>query len=71
MSSCKSASTPVDIKYKLSATSGKLVADPSSNHLYKPFVGSLLVGALQDLTITHLDISYALQQICLFMHDLG
>ena len=44
MSSCKAASTPVDTKAKLSAASGKHIADSTS---YKR-----LAGALQYLTIT-------------------
>ncbi|XP_021753820.1 uncharacterized protein LOC110719224 [Chenopodium quinoa] len=61
MSSCNPCSTPVDSKAKLSATSGPPVEDPT---LYRS-----LVGALQYLTFTRPDISYAVQQICLFMHD--
>lgn len=48
-------------KSKFSATSGPKVAGP---HLYRS-----LAGALQYLTFTQPDICYAVQQICLFMHD--
>ncbi|XP_048493268.1 uncharacterized mitochondrial protein AtMg00810-like [Beta vulgaris subsp. vulgaris] len=61
MSSCKPSSTPVDTKPKLSSTSTAPFADPS---LYRS-----LAGALQYLTFTRPDISYAVQQICLYMHD--
>ncbi|XP_074318806.1 uncharacterized protein LOC141655637 [Silene latifolia] len=61
MSNCKPAKTPVDTKAKLSANSGKPVSDPT---LFRS-----LAGALQYLTFTRPDISYAVQQICLFMHD--
>ncbi|XP_021757225.1 uncharacterized protein LOC110722257 [Chenopodium quinoa] len=61
MSSCKPSSTPVDSKAKLSTTSGPPVEDPT---LYRS-----LAGALQYLTFTRPDISYAIQKICLFMHD--
>lgn len=61
MSSCHSASTPVDTSPKLAAEAGPPVADPSE---YRS-----LAGALQYLTFTRPDIAYAVQQICLPMHD--
>ena len=61
MSSCKSSPTPVDTKPKLSATSSTPFEDPT---LYRS-----LAGALQYLTFTIPDITYAVQQVCLFMHD--
>jgi hypothetical protein len=61
MASCKPARTPVDTNPKLSANSGKPIADPT---LFRS-----LAGALQYLTFTRPDISYAVQQICLYMHD--
>ncbi|WOH09592.1 hypothetical protein DCAR_0729050 [Daucus carota subsp. sativus] len=61
MASCKPSATPVDTKSKISATSGTPVDDPAR---YRR-----LAGALQYLTITRPDISYAVQQICLHMHD--
>ncbi|XP_060201943.1 uncharacterized mitochondrial protein AtMg00810-like [Lycium barbarum] len=61
MSSCRPSATPVDTKPKLSATSTSPFKDPS---LYRS-----LAGALQYLTFTRPDISYAVQQICLFMHN--
>ncbi|KAL9230762.1 hypothetical protein vseg_006073 [Gypsophila vaccaria] len=61
MTSCKPVHTPVDTKSKLGASSGAPVSDPS---LYRS-----LAGALQYLTFTRPDISYAVQQICLYMHD--
>ncbi|XP_023756892.2 uncharacterized mitochondrial protein AtMg00810-like [Lactuca sativa] len=60
MEACKPVTTPVDTNSKLSLHDGDPVADPS---LYRS-----LAGALQYLTFTHPDISYAVQQICLFMH---
>ncbi|XP_066396007.1 uncharacterized mitochondrial protein AtMg00810-like [Miscanthus floridulus] len=62
MSACKPCSTPIDLHSKLS-TDGPPVAD--STH-YRS-----LAGALQYLTFTRLDIAYAVQQICLYMHDPG
>ncbi|GJZ67285.1 ribonuclease H-like domain-containing protein [Tanacetum coccineum] len=52
--------TPVDTDSKLSAD-GDPVSDPT---LYRS-----LAGALQYLTFTRPDISYAMQQVCLYMHD--
>ncbi|XP_022041093.1 uncharacterized mitochondrial protein AtMg00810-like [Helianthus annuus] len=60
MSNCKSVSTPVGVGSKLSADTGTLFSDSS---LYRS-----LAGALQYLTITISDKSYAVQQVCLFMH---
>ncbi|WVZ49277.1 hypothetical protein U9M48_000649 [Paspalum notatum var. saurae] len=60
MTNCKSCATPVDTQSKLSS-SGDPVADPT-------FFRSL-VGALQYLTFTRPDITYAVQQVCLHMHD--
>ncbi|MCI43398.1 copia protein, partial [Trifolium medium] len=61
MTSCKSVSTPVDTNAKLSSSSGSPYEDPTH---YRS-----LAGALQYLTFTRPDISYAVQQICLHMHD--
>lgn len=61
MSSCKSYPTLVDTKSKHSAKIRTSYEDPS---LYRS-----LAGSLQYLTFTRPDITYAVQQICLFMHD--
>lgn len=61
MSSCNPSPTPVDTQSKLSADSSLPYEDPSH---YRSFI-----GALQYLTFTGLDISYAVQRVCLFMHD--
>ncbi|MFS7932952.1 putative RNA-directed DNA polymerase [Helianthus anomalus] len=61
MTNCKPCATPVDLSAKLSATDGSLFHDPT---LYRS-----LAGALQYLTFTRPDISYAVQQVCLFMHE--
>ncbi|KAI3518344.1 hypothetical protein L1887_06964 [Cichorium endivia] len=61
MSKCKPSATPVDTKPKLSASASPPYSHPSS---YRS-----LSGALQYLTFTRPDITYAVQQVCLFMHD--
>jgi hypothetical protein len=53
MSSCKPCATPVDSSAKLSASDGPFFHDPT---LYRS-----LAGALQYLTFTRPDISYAVQ----------
>lgn len=61
MTSCNPCLTLVDTKPKLAPTDSPPVADPT---LYRS-----LAGALQYLTFTRPDISYDVQQVCLFMHD--
>jgi hypothetical protein len=58
---CKPVLTPVDMHVKVSVKSRPPVADPT--HFRS------LVRALQYLTFTRPDIAYAVQQICLHMHD--
>ncbi|GJX38638.1 ribonuclease H-like domain-containing protein [Tanacetum coccineum] len=60
MLNCKLCRTPVDTDFKLSADGAPI----SDSTLYRS-----LAGALQYLTFTRPDISYAVQQVCLFMHD--
>nr|GEX74454.1 ribonuclease H-like domain-containing protein [Tanacetum cinerariifolium] len=60
MLTCNQCRTPIDTDSKLSAD-GDPVSDPT---LYRS-----LAGALQYLTFTRPDISYAVQEVCLFMHD--
>ncbi|KAL1218225.1 putative mitochondrial protein [Cardamine amara subsp. amara] len=61
MTNCNPCNTPVDTSSKIRADIGEPVKDPT---FYRS-----LVGTLQYLTITRPDITYAVQQICLFMHD--
>ncbi|GJS93655.1 RNA-directed DNA polymerase, eukaryota [Tanacetum coccineum] len=60
MQHCNLCKTPVDTESEL-GSDGDPVSDPT---LYRS-----LAGALQYLTFTHPDISYDVQQICLYMHD--
>ncbi|GJU76630.1 ribonuclease H-like domain-containing protein [Tanacetum coccineum] len=57
---CNPCRAPVDTEKKL-GPEGSPVTDPT---LYRS-----LAGALQYLTFTRLDLSYAVQQLCLYMHD--
>jgi hypothetical protein len=52
--------TPVDTNSKSSSSAVSLLSQPT---VYRS-----LVGALQYLTSTRPDISYDVQQVCLFMH---
>jgi hypothetical protein len=60
MTDCNPCSTPVDTQGK-SEAEGPPVSDPTA---YRS-----LADALQYLTFTRSDITYAVQQICLHMHD--
>ncbi|GJV91736.1 ribonuclease H-like domain-containing protein, partial [Tanacetum coccineum] len=60
MVSCKPSRTPVDTESKL-GVDGDPVSDPT---LYRS-----LAGSLKYLTFTRPDISYAVQHVCLHMHD--
>nr|GEW61290.1 ribonuclease H-like domain-containing protein [Tanacetum cinerariifolium] len=60
MKNCNPCRTPVDTKSKL-GSDGDPVSDPT---LYRS-----LAGALQYLTFTRPDLSYVVQQVCLYMHD--
>jgi len=61
MSECHPTATPVEARNKLSAFEGAPVTNPSE---YRS-----LAGALQYLTLTRPDLAFAVQQVCLFMHD--
>ncbi|WVZ85083.1 LOW QUALITY PROTEIN: hypothetical protein U9M48_032040 [Paspalum notatum var. saurae] len=61
MTNCKPCATPVDTEGKQSEAEGPSVVDSTA---YRS-----LASALQYLTLTRLDITYAVQQVCLHMHD--
>jgi hypothetical protein len=60
MLDCQPSRTPADTSSKLSSD-GEPFSDAP---LYRS-----LTGALQYLTLTRPELSYAVQQACLFMHD--
>jgi hypothetical protein len=62
MVDCKPCTTPVDIQAKLVVNSGPPVQEASQFRS--------ITGALRYLMFTRPDIAYAVQQICLHMHDL-
>nr|GEW12193.1 ribonuclease H-like domain-containing protein [Tanacetum cinerariifolium] len=57
---CNSSQTPIDTESKLRSD-----GDPNSD----PTLYRSLAGSLQYLTFTQPNISYAVQQMCLYMHD--
>lgn len=61
MTNCTPASTPVAVQGKVSTHAGTSLSDPTQ---YRS-----IVGALQYLTLTRPDLTYAVQQACLHMHD--
>jgi hypothetical protein len=61
MSDCKPCSTPVDTQAKVSSDMPPPIRGPTA---YRS-----LARALQYLTFTRPDIAYAVQQVCLHMHD--
>jgi hypothetical protein len=60
MNDCNPSSTPIDTKPKLSSA-GSALSDPTK---YRS-----LAGALQYITLTRPEISYAVNQACIHMHD--
>nr|GFB81087.1 ribonuclease H-like domain-containing protein [Tanacetum cinerariifolium] len=60
MVNCNLSRTPVDTESKL-GDDGDPVSDPT---LYQS-----LAGSFYFITFTRLNISYAVQQVCLYMHD--
>lgn len=60
MANCKPATTPVEVKPKLSANDGEVATDGT---FYRS-----ITGALQYLTLSRPDIAYGVNQACLHMH---
>jgi histone deacetylase 1/2 len=64
MDKCKSIDTPLSSTEKLSIVEGQRLG-PEDSTRYKS-----LVGALQYLTLTRPDISFAVNKVCQFLHAL-
>ena len=62
MENCKGSPTPLSSSEKISAYEGELLG-PNDSTKYRS-----MVGALQYLTLTRPDISYAVNKICQFLH---
>jgi histone deacetylase 1/2 len=62
MDKCKSADTPLPSNHKLSVCGGDKLGDADCTR-YRS-----LVGALQYLTLTRPDISFAINKVCQFLH---
>jgi histone deacetylase 1/2 len=62
MSSCKPVCTPISTSEKLSAHVGNPLG-PNDATTYRS-----VVGALQNLTLTRPDISFAVNKVCQFLH---
>ncbi|GJS42182.1 ribonuclease H-like domain-containing protein [Tanacetum coccineum] len=60
MLNCNPCRTPVDTEKKLG---------PEKSPVTDPTLYCSLAGALQYLTFTRPDLSYAVQQLCFYMHD--
>jgi len=62
MTDCKSCSTPFDTQVKLSEAEGPILG-PEDSTAYRS-----LAGVLQYLNFTRSNITYAVQQLCLYTH---
>jgi hypothetical protein len=63
MVGCKSVSTPMTASEKLLVNDGKLLGAKDATQ-YRS-----IVGALQYLTLTHPDLSFAVNRVCQFLHS--
>nr|AAT85031.1 putative polyprotein [Oryza sativa Japonica Group]ABF96679.1 retrotransposon protein, putative, Ty1-copia subclass [Oryza sativa Japonica Group] len=63
MSDCKSVATPLSASEKLIAGKGTILG-PNDATQYRS-----IVGALQYLTLTRLDIAFSVNKVCQFLHN--
>jgi histone deacetylase 1/2 len=62
MQICKTVDTPLSMSKKLSLTDGEILSgDDSTNY-------RSIVGALQYITLTRLDIPFSVNKVCQFLH---
>jgi hypothetical protein len=62
MQNCKTFTTPLSSTTKLSANVGELLAPEDATKYH------ILVGALQYLTLTRPDISFAVNKVCQYLY---
>jgi hypothetical protein len=62
MIQCKPATTPLSTSEKLSAAKGKPLGPTDTTHYHS------IVGALQYLTLTRPDLSFAVNKVCQYLH---
>jgi hypothetical protein len=62
MSNCKPVKTPLASSEKLSINNGKLLSKEEATKYHG------IVGGLQYLTLTRLDISFTVNKVCQFLH---
>jgi hypothetical protein len=62
MKSCKAVATPISTSEKLSFQGGTRLGENDSMQYHS------IVGALQYLTLTQPDLSYAINKVCQFLH---
>jgi histone deacetylase 1/2 len=62
MQICKTVDTPMSVSDKLSLTDGEVLSDDDSTN-YR-----CIVGALQYIMLTRLDIAFSVNKVCQFIH---
>jgi histone deacetylase 1/2 len=62
MQSCKTVDTPLSVLDKLSLADGEVLSGDDSTN-YKS-----IIGALQYITLTRLDVAFSVNKVCQFLH---